>query len=44
VLLLTGRPAQAREQLAIAEKNGFKAPEGLRKDIETALASASKAP
>jgi len=44
VLLLTGKPAEARAQLAIAEKNGFKPAEGLRKDIDTALATASKTP
>lgn len=37
VLLLTGRPAEAREQLAIAEKNGFKVSAGLKKDVEEAI-------
>lgn len=37
VLLLTGRPAEAREQLKVAEKNGFKVSAGLKKDVETAL-------
>ena len=40
VLLLTGRPAEAAEQLKIAEKNGFKVAPGLKQDIEKALASA----
>jgi tetratricopeptide (TPR) repeat protein len=37
VLLLTGRPAEAKEQAAIAEKNGFKVSAGLKKDIEEAV-------
>ena len=44
VLLLTGRPAEAKEQLALAEKNGFKVPVGLKKDVETALATGSNSP
>lgn len=44
VLLLTGRAAEAKEQLAIAEKNGFKVSAGLRNDIETALATGGKTP
>jgi Flp pilus assembly protein TadD len=38
VLLLTGRPDEAKDQLALAEKSGFKPPPGLRADIEKALA------
>jgi tetratricopeptide (TPR) repeat protein len=44
VLLLTGRPAEAKEQLAIAEKNGFKVSAGLRGDIEAALTGGAKTP
>jgi tetratricopeptide (TPR) repeat protein len=40
VLLLTGRPAEAKEQLKIAEKNGFVVPPGLKQDVEAALAKA----
>ena len=38
VLLITGRPADAKEQLKLAKKSGFKPPAGLEKDIEAALA------
>jgi len=38
VLLLTKRPAEAKEQVALARKNGYSVPEGLRRDIEEALA------
>ena len=41
VLLLTGRPAEAKEQLKLAEKNGFAVPPGLKRDVDAALASAS---
>lgn len=41
VLLLTGRPAEASEQLKLAEKNGFKVAPGLKQDVEKALASAN---
>ena len=41
VLLLTGRPAEASEQLKLAEKGGFKVAPGLKDDIEKALASAN---
>lgn len=44
VLLLTGRPAEAKEQLAIAEKNGFKVSAALRKDVEAALAPGANTP
>jgi tetratricopeptide (TPR) repeat protein len=44
VLLLTGRPAEAKEQVAIAEKNGFKVSAGLKKDVEIALATVSNSP
>lgn len=40
ILLLTGRPADAKEQLKLAEKSGFKPPAGLVADIEAALAKA----
>ena len=39
VLLLTGRPAEAAEQLKLAEKNGFTVAPGLKQDVEKALAS-----
>jgi len=38
VLLMTGRPAAAREQIALAKKAGAKVPAGLEKDVERALA------
>jgi tetratricopeptide (TPR) repeat protein len=44
VLLLTGRPSDAQEQLRLAEKNGFKAAAGLKKDVEAALATSSNTP
>jgi tetratricopeptide (TPR) repeat protein len=44
VLLLTGRAQEAKDQLSIAEKNGFKAAAGLKQDIETALAKPATAP
>jgi len=45
VLLLTGHPAEAKEQLKLAKKSGFKPPAGLEADIEAALAKApSKTP
>jgi tetratricopeptide (TPR) repeat protein len=40
VLLMTGRPADAKEQLKQAKKAGYKVPAGLEADIETALAKA----
>jgi tetratricopeptide (TPR) repeat protein len=40
VLLLTGRPAEAKEQLRLAEKAGFNVSPGLRRDIDAALAKA----
>lgn len=43
-LLLTGRAAEAREQIKLAEKDGFKVAPGLKADVEKALASASAAP
>lgn len=39
VLLLSGRPADAKEQIRLAEKAGFRVNEGLKQDIEKALAS-----
>lgn len=44
VLLLTGRPAEASEQLKMAEEDGFKVSPGLRQDVDKALATASAAP
>ena len=44
VLLLTGRPAEAKEQLSAAERNGYKVSVGLKKDVESALAGASNMP
>jgi protein O-GlcNAc transferase len=44
VLLLTGRAAEAKQQLDIAEKNGFKAHPELKKDIESALAKGLGSP
>lgn len=41
VLLMTGRPADAREQLALAKKNGASVPAGLEKDIDAAIAKGS---
>lgn len=38
VLLLTKRPAEAKEQIALARKNGYSVPEGLKRDIEAAVA------
>ena len=43
-LLLTGRPAEAREQIKLAEKGGFKVAPGLKADVDKALATASAAP
>lgn len=39
VLLLSGRPADAKEQIRLAEKAGFRVNEGLKQDVEKALAS-----
>jgi tetratricopeptide (TPR) repeat protein len=39
VLLLTKRPTEAKEQLALAQKNGFRVPDGLKRDIDAALAT-----
>jgi tetratricopeptide (TPR) repeat protein len=41
VLLLTGRPAEAKEQLRLAEKNGFPVAPGLKQDVDAALVKAS---
>lgn len=38
VLLLTKRPAEAKEQITLAKKNGYAVPEGLKRDIEDAIA------
>jgi tetratricopeptide (TPR) repeat protein len=40
VLLMSGHPADAKEQLKLAKKSGFKPPAGLEADIEAALAKA----
>jgi Flp pilus assembly protein TadD len=40
VLLMTGKPADAKEQIALAEKSGFKVPAGLKADIEAAIEKA----
>jgi tetratricopeptide (TPR) repeat protein len=37
VLLLTKRPAEAKAQIALAKKNGYSVPEGLTRDIESAI-------
>ncbi len=42
VLLMTGRAAEAQEELKLAEKGGFKVNPGLKKDIEDAVASQGK--
>jgi tetratricopeptide (TPR) repeat protein len=42
VLLLTGRPAEAREQLQVAERNGFPVAPGLKRDVEAALAKGAR--
>ena len=44
VLLMTGRPAEAQEQLRLAEKAGFNVPAGLKKDVEAAVAQVPKRP
>lgn len=44
VLFLTGRAAEAQEQVVAAEKSGFKVASGLKKDIESALSAASAKP
>ena len=44
VLLLTGRPAEAKEEVKLAEKAGFKVPSGLAKDIDAALEQARSRP
>lgn len=41
VLLLTKRPAEAKEQIALARKNGYSVPDGLKRDIEDALAKSA---
>jgi tetratricopeptide (TPR) repeat protein len=44
VMLLTARPAEAREQVEAARKSGFQVAPGLVQDIETAAAGASVKP
>jgi tetratricopeptide (TPR) repeat protein len=41
VLLLTKRPADAKAQLELAKKNGFRVAEGLKRDVDAALVNAS---
>jgi tetratricopeptide (TPR) repeat protein len=41
VLLLTGRAVEAQEQMHLAEKNGYRVPPGLKRDIEEAVQKAS---
>ena len=41
VLLLTKRPADAKAQLELAKKNGFRVPDGLKRDVDAALVNAS---
>lgn len=43
VLLLTKRPTEAKAQLELASKNGFKVPEGLKRDVDAAIAGAGAA-
>jgi tetratricopeptide (TPR) repeat protein len=38
VLLMTGKPVEAKEQIALAEKSGLKPPAGLKADIDAAIA------
>ena len=38
VLLLSGRPADAKDQIRLAEKAGFRVNENLKKDIDKAVA------
>jgi tetratricopeptide (TPR) repeat protein len=40
VLLMTGKPAEAKEQIAEAKKAGAKVPPGLEKDIDAAIEKA----
>jgi tetratricopeptide (TPR) repeat protein len=40
VLLMTGKPAEAKDQIAEAKKSGTKVPPGLEKDIEAAIEKA----
>jgi tetratricopeptide (TPR) repeat protein len=44
VLLMTGRAAEAQEELKLAEKNGFKVNPGLQKDVDDAVSGQAKAP
>jgi Flp pilus assembly protein TadD len=39
VLLMTGRPADAKEEIKLAKKSGYKVPPGLEADVEKALKS-----
>jgi tetratricopeptide (TPR) repeat protein len=42
VLLMTGRASDARRELDLARKSGAKVPAGLEKDVEAAVAKASR--
>lgn len=44
VLLMTGRATEAKEQLKLAEKNGFKVNAALKQDIDTAIAKSPTPP
>jgi uncharacterized protein HemY len=44
VLLLTGRPTEAQEQLRLAEKAGFKVAPGLKSDVDAAVAKLAPSP
>jgi tetratricopeptide (TPR) repeat protein len=44
VLFLTGRAAEAQEQVKSAEKNGFQVASGLKKDIDAALSASPAKP
>jgi tetratricopeptide (TPR) repeat protein len=44
VLLMTGRPQEAQQQVKLAEKHGFKVPSGLKQDIDLAMVGAPAKP
>jgi hypothetical protein len=39
---MTGKPAEAKEQIGLAKTSGARVPPGLEKDIEQALAAAPR--
>jgi VWFA-related protein len=41
VLLMTGKPAEAKEQIGLAKASGAKVPSGLEKDIDAAIEKAT---